>query len=223
MNVIQDILTYPVRGKGKYVLALGAALSVVSDLVSLVPMLGLIAWFIIASYFCAVYFQIIETTATGGAEAPEFPDTADLLNDMILPFLKVCGVLLLSFLPWMAWVFLGDSADHELAPLISLVLFGLGAAYFPMAMLAVVVLGYFGAMFPHIVLPAIARAGLLYWLAVFVLFILYAFQLFVAGTIGGVLVAGSLAMALVGMFTLMTNGRILGIIYRERREAMNWI
>ena len=90
-------------------------------------------------------------------------------------------------------------------------------------MMGVVVLGYFGAISPHIVIPAIVRAGGVYWLAVSVLAMLYLGQSFLAGMLDGWPIIGTLIMSIASMYLLMTNGRILGIIYRERREQMNWI
>jgi hypothetical protein len=30
-------------------------------------------------------------------------------------------------------------------------------------------------------------------------------------------------MAIVGSYTLMTNARILGVVYRERKEELGWL
>ena len=221
MNVVLDIVTYALRGSGKYILLFGAVLSVVRDLVSFAPLIGWIAALFLVGYFCAIYFEIIQTTATGGREAPAFPETSNIFSDLFWPMMQVIVVLLASFAPWLAYSILVD--EDALNPLVVFGLLGLGVVYFPMAMLAVVVLGYMGAMSPHIVLPAIFRGGLLYWLSVFLLCLLYMAEVFIAALLSGHFIIGSLIMAAVGMYTLMTNGRILGIVYREREEELGWI
>jgi hypothetical protein len=108
-------------------------------------------------------------------------------------------------------------------PFIGYALLGWGVIYFPMAILAVVVLGYTGALSSHIVIPAIFRAGLLYWLAVFLLLFLYMGQSLISSMLSGQMFIGSLVMSFIGSYALMTNARILGIIYREKQEELNWL
>lgn len=219
MNLIRDIFTYPFRGSGKSILFFGTALFVGGELMAFAPILGLIANFILFAYFCSVYLQIIESTATGGAEAPEFPDSADLVGDLFVPMLRVVAVIVACYAPALIYLLLADEPGTG----VFLAWLGLGAVYFPMSMLAVGVLGYLGAMSPHIVLPAIFRSGGLYWLAVFLLAFLYLGQWFILGMLSGLWIVGSLVASLLAMYLLMTNGRTLGIVYRERREAMGWI
>jgi hypothetical protein len=219
MNLIRDIFTYPFRGGGKAILILGTGLFVAGDLMAFAPGIGIIANFILFAYFCSVYFQIIESTATGGAEAPEFPDSADLIGDLFVPMLRVVAVIVACYAPALIYLLLAAEPGTG----VFLAWLGLGVVYFPMAMLAVGVLGYLGAMSPHIVFPAIFRSGGIYWLAVFLLAMLYLGQLFVLNILGGLLIVESLVASLLAMYLLMTNGRTLGIIYRERREAMGWI
>jgi len=218
MSVVQDVFGYAFRGGGKYILLIGAALFVVSDLLMFAPVIGVLAQLFLFGYFCAIYFQVIESSATGGAEAPYFPETAHLADDIILPMFRVIAVWLVCFGPTLAYAVFGDPES----PLL-LVVLAAGVVYFPMAMLGVAVLGYFGALSPHIVLPAIFRAGGLYWLAVFVLLMLYLGLAFVEGTLASRPILSSLVTALLGMYVMMTNGRMLGLIYRERRDEMNWI
>jgi len=92
-----------------------------------------------------------------------------------------------------------------------------------MAMLAVVVLGYTGALSPHIVFPAIFNGGRIYWIGVVLLVLLYAFILGVEWLFSGYLIIGHLLLAVVGSYSLMTNARILGVVYRERQDELGWV
>jgi hypothetical protein len=221
MTILQDILTYAYRGSGKYVLIVCVALSVVTELASIAPLVGPVAAILLSAYFCAIYFQLIQSSATGGKEAPEFPDTANFFEDIIWPMLQVLVVGLASFGPligYMIW-----AGDERFNPMIGYGLVGFGVIYFPMAMLAVVVLGYTGALSPHIVVPAIFRGGWLYWVGVLMLCLLYVAGLIIEAALSGSLIIGTLVMSLVGSYTLMTNARILGVIYRERQEELGWL
>jgi hypothetical protein len=92
-----------------------------------------------------------------------------------------------------------------------------------MAMLAVVVLGYTGALSPHIVLPSIIRGGWLYWGAVLMLASLYGLSGIIDQTLEDQIVVGHLVMAVVSTYTFMTNARLLGVIYRERQDELGWL
>jgi hypothetical protein len=221
MHLLKDILTYAYRGSGKYVLAVCIGLSVIASLAQLAPFLGGIASLRIGAYFCAIFFQLIRSTAIGGKEAPEFPETSNLLDDIILPMLQVLAVSAVSFGPALLYVMLAPVSPYK--ETIFLGLAGTGVIYFPMAMLSVVVLGYIGALSPHIVLPAILRAGWLYWIAVILLAAVYTAEVILGNLLKGQIILGPLVMAVVTSYTLMTNARTLGVIYREKQEELNWL
>ena len=221
MKILKDILTYAYRGSGKYVLILCVILSLVAKLAGIAPLVGPIAGLLLSAYFCAIYFQMIQSSATGGKEAPEFPDTANFFEDIIWPMLQIFVVGLVSFGPVLGYlIWAGD--DH-VKPLIANVLLGCGVIYFPMAMLAVVVLGYTGALSPHIVIPAIFRAGWLYWFAVLMLCLLYFVESAIESALSELFIVKFVILAFVGVYTLMTNARILGIVYREHQEELGWL
>jgi len=221
MNILKDILTYAYRGSGKYILIVCVALSVVAELAGIAPLVGPIAAFLLGAYFCAVYFQMIQSSATGGKEAPEFPDTANFFEDIIWPMLQIFVVFLASFGPSIGYLIW--AGDDRFNPIIGYGLIGLGVIYFPMAMLAVVVLGYTGALSPHIVIPAIFRGGWLYWVGVFMLCLLYLAGSFIEDALSGRLIVGTLVMSFVSSYSLMTNARILGVVYRERQDDLGWL
>lgn len=218
MSIIRDVFTYPFRGRGVYLFLWGAGIFVASDLLAFAPIIGLIAQILIFAYFCSIYFQIIEHTATGSNEAPEFPDTSDLIEDLWRPMIRVLAVLIVSWAPAVIYLLAVQKVD-----IIFYLLNGVALIYFPMAMLGVCVLGYLGALSPHIVLPAILRAGWMYWFAVLLLIALYFGEDLINETIADIPILGYLVAALLGMYLIMANGRVLGTIYRERREAMRWI
>ncbi|TAG10136.1 MAG: hypothetical protein EAZ42_04945 [Verrucomicrobia bacterium] len=221
MKILKDILTYAYRGSGKYILILCVALSLVAELVSIAPLIGTIASILVSAYFCAIYFQLIQSSATGGKEAPDFPDITNFFEDVIWPMLQIFAVGIVSFGPVMEYLLW--AGEDGVSSLIASGLLGFGVVYFPMAMLAVVVLGYTGALSPHIVIPAIFRAGWLYWFAVFMLCLLYFAESAIESALSEFFIIEFIVSILVGVYILMTNARILGVLYRERQEELGWL
>lgn len=219
-ETLQDCLAYPFRDNGRMVLIWGMILGIFFQLCSLVcslvPVFGLIAMLILSAYFCAIFFDILVTSATGTDDCSGFPDLADLLEDLIFPYLKVAGVLIVSFLP----AFLLDAVLPEVDFLVGSIF---GIAYFPMAIFAVAILGRFTAMGPQVVFPAIVIAGGKYWLVVGSLLVLFLLKMFVLSFLDNIFIIGSILTAFVDMLALMLNARFLGLLYREKEEELGWL
>jgi hypothetical protein len=221
MNIFTDILTFAWRGTGKYLLITCIVLSVISDLASLAPGIGFVAVILLSGYFCAIYYQLIQSSAVGGKEAPDFPDVSNLFEDLIWPILQIILVALVSFGAFIGYLIWAD--DETANELVGLSLLGFGIIYFPMAMLSVVILGHSGAVLPHIVIPAIFRGGWLYWAGVVMLIGLYYVGSLIQDIFAGRIIIGHLIMAVVSSYTMITNARILGVVYRERQEELGWL
>ncbi len=219
MHILTDIFTYAFRGGGKSILMIGAVLSIASGVASIAPLIGLVTFMLITGYFCALYYLMIETSATGAFEAPEFPNISNIIEDIFLPMVQIFAVMLISLIPFFIGLFCVGDYDHP----VQLVLLFLGVAYFPMGMLAVIVLGYVGAAKPTIVIPAIYRAGWFYWLGVFLLCLLYVVEVVLAFYLEDLWVIGSIVMSVVGVYVLMTNARVLGVVFRERKDELCWL
>ena len=177
--------------------------------------------FLFTGYFCAIFYQIVETSATGRNEAPEFPETSDIFDDLLAPTGKVLLVGLLCFGPAIGYMFLSPEDERSLITFFSFV--AAGVVYFPMAILSVIVLGYLGALSPHIVIPAILNGGKIYWLGVLLLSLIFIAKIIIEMTFGSSFIIGNLITAFVSSYFLMVNARILGQVYRKRQEAIGWL
>ena len=221
MGHLKGIATYAFRGTGKFVLITIIVLSIVMELAQFANLLGLLAILFISAYFAAIYFQLVQSSAVGDADAPDFPDTANLIEDLFVPMLHMLMVALVSFGPLVFYTALTPADDLHGGIVIGLL--ALGIIYYPMGMLAVVVLGSILALNPLIVIPSIFRSGWLYWLGIGMLCVLYIAGSVIESQLGGSLIVGTLVQAAIGGYTFMTNARILGIIYREREEELAWV
>jgi len=220
MSLAQDILTYAFRGSGKYVLGFVVVLSVISVMIRFAPVVGGIASILVSAYFCAVFYNLINSSAIGDDEAPMFPEVEEIFRDMIFPLLQIILIFCLSFGPLIGYSIWAGEDGIDLKIEIALAISGI--LYAPMALLAVVVLSDTFAMSPHVVIPSIFRAGWLYWIAVALLVGLYFLEFFLAEMFSGSWIVGTIVISLVGGITMMTNARILGLIYRVRGEELNW-
>ena len=185
------------------------------------PILGALASILIAGYFCAIYFEIIHTTTTGGSEAPDFPEITSVLEDLLYPALQVVMVYLFSFAPLLAYSYFVVEPQQD--PVIYYSLLALSVIYAPMAMLAVVVLGNPLALSPHVVIPAIFRAGFLYWVVVCLICLLYLAELIAGYYLANQFIVGPVVLAVIAIYAFMTNARALGVVFREREKELNWI
>jgi hypothetical protein len=92
-----------------------------------------------------------------------------------------------------------------------------------MAILAMVILGTFGAVSPHIVLPAIARVGRLYWFIVGLLVLTFIAVDILELLTQNLFIVGSIFSSFLLMLSLMINGRLIGLLYRHREEELDWV
>jgi len=126
--------------------------------------------------------------------------------------------IILSFSPYFIYINLSD--DHSI---VSTALITLGLIYFPMALLAVIILGRLSAANPLIVFPSIFRAGWTYWLGISLLILLYLVENYLEKLLSGNIFIEVIVMSTITSYTLMANARTLGLIYRERQEELYWI
>ena len=160
-----DAMGYPFRFGGWAMILSGAVLSVVLDFAQTIPVVGLPVGVFALGFFAGFYLDIVSTTIAGDDGVPDWPSVTDFSDDILMPFLRMVGLVLFAFAPMVAVVYFVS----ERAPAFP---WAVGAAvaagcfYFPMALLGSVVCGnLFGAL-PHIVLPGILRALPGYLLAV---------------------------------------------------------
>ena len=216
--MISDALSYPFKGAGLLVILLGTVFGMILQVAASTPVLGLIALLFYFGYFSAYYFQILQHTATGSDREPEWPDISDFLDDIISPAFQVFCVLLISNALWIAGAIMYDP-DHALA--VGGRVFGL--FYFPMALLAVVIMGNINAANPLRVLTSIAKTLPTYAVVGAVLVCLS----YVVDVISTYLPGPDFIVWGISTFLLLTfitaHARLLGLFYRQEEEKLDWL
>ncbi len=220
MNFL-DALSYPIRNSGWIMILIGAIFSAILDLFQFAPIFGLVVGVFGAGYFGAFYLDIVNATMTDHDEMPDWPSMSDFITDILSPFLRLTLLILISFTPLIALNFVPDPETPWFlyAVLVSVIY---GCLYFPMGVLAAQSFGSVGAALPHIVLPAIFRTLPGYLLGVGALIFGFLMAGFAQNFSSEIPFIGWFFTAVIGLYSLMFQGRLIGLIYREKREALGW-
>lgn len=213
-----DALCYPFKGPGIVMMIAGGAVQIVlTCLGSYFLLLGIG----FSAYFSVFMRNIILSSANGDKSLPAWPDfDTDNIRDAAFQFL---GVGLVSFGPSILanfWI----AADPGTAKMIRSGLWVLGALYFPMALLAVVIYDNLAALNPLLVLLSIGKtagryAALCVYLGVFAglnLVIETALSQF-----AGRLVASSVS-SLGALYATVVAMRVMGWFYYCSKEKLAW-
>lgn len=202
-------------------IVLGAVFSVILDFLQAAPLFGLLVAVFGSGYFGSFYLSIISTTMIDRDEVPDWPDFSDFLDDILAPLLRLVGLVLVSFLPAIVLLFFLD--EDVLWTVVALfAAIAWGCFYFPMAIMATLAFGGLGAASPHIVLPAIVRSMPGYLLVVAALVVATIFSAVAEGLAASVPYVGWFVAAAVGFYGLMFQGRLIGLLYREKRDNLGW-
>ena len=214
-GTIEDVLTFPFRGVGKYMLIIGGVLSLILSLGASVPFLGLIIAIAASGYFAAYYFDIVNSTAGGRNEACDWPDFRDFWSDLVGPWLCMLSALACSFAPLLVVGFFIKPPG-----VIGAALFLIGLAHLPMALLYVAVLRTMRAAFWSNTIPAIRRCLPQYAVLVVIFGLLTIANVLVRRALSNVPVAGWLVSFFLGMYALMVSARLIGLFYRDNSRIL---
>ena len=218
--MLTDALSYPIRGTGWMMILLGAIFSIILDVLQFAPVIGIAVALFSAGYFSSFYLEIINTTMTDRDIVPEWPNISSFIDDIISPFIRVFGLVIISFIAPFALLFADQSASWFIPAMVAAVIFS--CFYFPMAALAAQAFGSLGSALPHIVFPAIFRARSRYLVAVIALVVTF----IVCGLAQEFAVelpyVGWFLAASIALYSLMFQARLIGLIYRNQSDKFEW-
>ncbi len=204
--------SYPLQGMGWAALAGGTIALTVLDFL-LGPIGAGIGW----ALLCAYSIEIVRESAEGKEELPDWADITHL-GDLAPPTVMALGTMAASFLP----AFLVYSAAGNGLPFWAAVIGG--AAYAPMAWLAVAMHSNVFLANPITVITSISRVGSAYLIACGILLLIAGAFLLSVGVVGAIssgIAAGAVANAIMLYFFFVEN-RVLGLLYLSHERALGW-
>lgn len=222
---LPQALLYPWRGNGKGVLVGGIAFYVVLRLLGRVPVVGLIAGVFGAGYLAAFMIRLIRSSAGGEDSPPEWPEFTNWHDDIVSPACQMAAPVAVAFLPWFCYtvVYANATPGVEAEAWITRALLLGGCAYAPMAVLAMALFGSPQALNPIAVAVAILRVPVDYALACAGLLVLVSLRFAFGRAIGdAVPILGPVLEVTVGLYALMVEMRLLGLLYDANRLRLNW-
>jgi hypothetical protein len=232
-QVVWTSFGYPLKGDGLVLLIAGtvffSVLNAAKFFAAYAGLIGLVAIAILGvigtGYLTCFLQRIITGTALGEHKMPDWPDVTDINSDVLGPFLQFAGVLFASFLPAIlaaGWL----TSGNPLAAWVLAIALGWGALYFPMAFLAVAMLGTVFAVNPLAVVPPVFRMPLQYLFSCFlfgaVLVLHWAGAYFFPAFIQ-IRFVSSIFLSFAQLYFLTVGVRVLGLLYWTNKEKFGWL
>jgi hypothetical protein len=223
---------YPFSGDGIFLLLGGTLLYSLMDAASYISqfalMYGLIAILIMTvlgtGYLLSYLQSILTSSAVGEKKMPDWPEISEPMSDIVVPLMHTLGTLLASFLPAIT-VRAVFGSSHPAGAALTLIAYGFGFLYLPMAFLAVTMYGSIMAVNPLLVIPSIFRVRWAYLVTVALTLSVLAAKW--SGTVLlGRLVPVPMVFPILGNFLslclLTVLMRMLGLLYLTKKEELGW-
>ncbi len=229
-----EVFRYPFRASGIILLVGGSLMIYAFKIVMFLAVhagpfgIGAMILFpvLFFGYFAAYLHKIIQSSANGDSEMPDWPDLSSWWEDIGQPALNLLGVVLISFGLCLLYLI---SQGADASPLIWVPLLLLGLVYFPMAGLSVAMASSLLAANPLTVLVSISRvlknyylASLIFWAAFLMSVVMEAV---VALIPSGMLALRLLILAIsvpISLYLYVIEARVLGLIYYGNRDKLGW-
>ncbi len=230
MEYLPGIFSYPLTGTGKFILIIGALffgiLSWLAHILVIVPIYGwLFALFVgvfIGGMLSSYVMKIINRTANGDNEPPDWPEVSEPWADIVNPFFQVLGVIVICFFPSLFFFFMFVKHGYGLVPIFWL-LFLPGLLYLPMSLIAMSMFQTLTSLNPFLILRSIIKIPLDYFIACIVLLLIVGLRIITDKIfVGTIPFLGGLLAYLLFLYFLMLEARILGLIYYSNKNKLNW-
>lgn len=218
---------YPLKGDGPLLL-LGATglFTLVHYLQRFPTIFALIIGIGGAGYFIACLQGVLVSSAQGEAEMPGWPEVSDLTADLLGPFGRFVGLLVLTIGPGFLVLWAGNAEENHAWTRAGTALMIAGSFYLPMALLAVAMTDNLLAASPMVVLPAIARLFAQYFTTWMFLALVLLLQGGLVTAIERLIPVPLLPVVLglgISLYLLTVQMRLLGLLYFVNRDRLNWV
>jgi len=221
---LPGVFVYPIRGRGKTMIIVGAVFFWLVGFLTYFPIVGILVGAGIAGYLCAFMIKIIGASAAGEKDLPDWPDVTNFLDDILRPLFLVVGTLVFSFLPLLIYYFASDTSwvwEVLRQDVLFWILVGVGLLYMPMGLVAVALFDSLSGLNPLIVLVGIIKVAPAYIVACAVLFLCVALRSAIGASLA-IPIVGAILDGVVSLYLLMVEMRVLGLIYHSYERRLDW-
>lgn len=222
VSSIPAAFSYPFRGNGKGVLLGGMVFFLCIHILRIVPLVGVIVGLMGTGYLCAFAMHIVRSSAGGEDDPPDWPECTNWEEDLLAPVLQLVGAAAVSFLPLAIYVFSGAGRGDWHTDAIAWTLLTVGCLYLPMALLTVSLFGTFRVLNPVTALAAISRVPGDYGIATALLALAVVVSSAASAAAAAVPFAGAIVKTFSGLYFIMVEMRLIGVLYHTNRERLNW-
>lgn len=214
---------YPLKGLGPFLLLGGTVLLTIASFLSFWGIFGLLVMVFVYGYLASYLMNIIADSGEGDDNPPGWPEFSDLWGDILHPFWLFFVPSVFCSIPLIA-LYAGSISDGvEFEAWRILVGVGIILFFLPMMLLSVSMHDSLEGLNPLILLPAYIKVFPAYLVALGILFL----AVWVEGWLGDAIMEINVWVGLVlkntlSLYFLMVDARVLGLLYRARRERLGW-
>lgn len=213
---LPDAFAYPFKGNGIVLILVGTVCFSFLDFFASLSVFGFIATAFVACYLCAFMMKIVNSSADGKKELPDWPDASDFWDDIIVPLFQVIWTGIFCFAPAIIYlIFVHFDIFFWL-------LLALGILYFPMALISVALTNSVLSINPVLVVPSIIKVPLDYLTACVILALIALLANFSQLLVSIIPLAGLALKNLLGLYFLVVEAYVLGLIYHANQEKLGW-
>jgi len=228
---------FPLKGDGMILIGLGTVFFLLLDGARYIAKFGLMyGWAAVGfltvlgtGYLMAYLRRILNTTAQGEEEMPDWPEIEDYSSDIVSPFRQFLATVLFSFAPMVGLTIYalfskgeGDTAWLGWATMSSIIL---GCVYFPMAFMGVAMFDSVTALNPLLIIPSIIKVLKEYILIVFMLAFILLLRWLLNSQLKTILpipLLPTIIFSLIQLYLMIVEMRILGLLYRNKKYELGW-
>jgi hypothetical protein len=228
-----EAFKYPLNGDGLMLIAVGTFFFLVLDgakaLARFVPLYGwagLGGLTIFGVGYLTVYLRLnLSATALGEDKMPDWPE----MSGIVSAFFELVGTVTFCFAPAIGLTIYaavhGSDGDTAWLGWATTALILLGCVYFPLAFTAVAMYDSITAVNPLLIIPSIAKVLREYVLAVVLLAVILILRWLLKNYLATILpvpLLPTILSSLLGLYLLIVEMRILGLLYRNKKYELGW-
>lgn len=208
---------YPFRKNGKWLVLIGSVFfAMLFALARMAWLFGLPLLLILVSYLLEYMLTVLETSAYGSNEPPEFPGMNDWAEMIFGQFFLIILAGLVCFAPAVIYVFKTQSIDAVFWALLLL-----GEFIYPMIFLIIAITGRFAAFNPLLIISSILKAPIQYIAIVAVFAGISYLRNLSQVSLMKIPVLGFFIGEFITFYSMIVQMRLLGIFYRSNEQSFS--